>query len=480
MEAVLVFPHHLFEKHPAFGKDRIIFLIEDPRFFSDFKFHKKKLILHRASLKSFQKQLKKKGFKTHYVEGHLEQALKLLNITAIHLVDFDDSKLTKTISALVKKQKISMQIYPSPGFLTSCEEFSQLFEGKKHFSCQTFYIYQRKKLGLLLDETGKPLGGKWSFDVENRKKIPKNLKIPKFPKFSQSPELKEAVAYVAKKYPNNPGLDEDFNYPTNHAQAKKALDHFLEMRLHHFGEYEDAIVENEEILFHSCLSPILNVGLLTPKQVIDATISYSKRHDVPINSLEGFIRQLIGWREFVRCIYHAIGEKQRSSNFFKHKHKISQAFYDGSTTIVPIDAVIKKLLKTGYLHHIERLMVLGNFFLLCEISPDAIYRWFMELFIDSYDWVMVPNVYGMSQYADGGMMTTKPYFSGSNYILKMSDFKTGSWCKIWDALFWRFMIKNDTFFQKQPRLKFLSQLAKKKKKDRELSKLGDQFLERLF
>lgn len=250
--------------------------------------------------------------------------------------------------------------------------------------------------------------------------------------------------------------------------------------MHHFGDYEDAIVQDEEILFHSCLSPLLNIGLLTPRQVIDETIKFNKKHKVPLNSLEGFIRQLIGWREFIRGIYHTVGEKQRKRNFFKHNRKLSTPFYQGTTGVTPIDVAIKKVLKNGYVHHIERLMVLGNFFLLCGISPNEVYRWFMELFIDSYDWVMVPNVYGMSQYSDGGMMTTKPYFSGSNYILKMSDFKKAPWCEVWDALFWEFLIKHDRFFAKQPRLSFLHQHSKKKRRDPQLHKLAQSFLDRLF
>ena len=178
----------------------------------------------------------------------------------------------------------------------------------------------------------------------------------------------------------------------------------------------------------------------------------------------------------MRGIYHTIGHKERTCNFFNHTRKLPKSFYLGTTGILPIDCTIKKLKMHAYVHHIERLMLLGNFFLLCEISPNEIYRWFMEFFIDAYDWVMVPNVYGMSQYADGGMMTTKPYFSGSNYILKMSDYPKGQWCEIWDALFWRFMIKHIKFFEKQPRLSMLCLMAKKKKRDHALLKVAETFL----
>jgi deoxyribodipyrimidine photolyase-related protein len=200
---------------------------------------------------------------------------------------------------------------------------------------------------------------------------------------------------------------------------------------------------------------MLNVGLLTPLQIIDSVLEYAKQNDIPLNSLEGFIRQIIGWREFIRGIYVAKGTEERNRNFFQHKRKIPSSFYDGTTGIIPIDTTIRKLLKTGYAHHIERLMILGNFMLLCEFDPDEIYRWFMELFIDAYDWVMVPNVYGMSQFADGGLMSTKPYISSSNYLRKMSNYKKAQWQEIWDALYWRFIDKHREVFNKNIRMKFM-------------------------
>ena len=180
-----------------------------------------------------------------------------------------------------------------------------------------------------------------------------------------------------------------------------------------------------------------------------------KSADIPLNSTEGFIRQVTGWRDFIRIVYMLKGSEQRTCNYWKFKRKIPFCFYTGKTGIEPIDVVIQKVLETGYCHHIERLMVLGNFMLLCEFDPDEVYRWFMELFIDAYDWVMVPNVYGMSQFADGGLMSTKPYISGSNYLMKMSDYPKGDWQETWDALFWNFMNKHRSFFLKNPRLGML-------------------------
>lgn len=476
MEAVLIFPHQVFEFHPCLKINRPVLLIEDEMCFSRFRFHKQKIVFHRATLKNFEKLLIERGYKTCYIEENLEKHIQKMKILKLFITEFDDFELEEKILSIVKRNKIHLEIVPSPSFMAAAADFQEIFKSKKQFRCDTFYIHQRKNFEILLENDGKPMGGKWSFDTENRKHLPKHLVIPKTPLYTQTDVIKEAILYVEKKHPQNPGESRYFNYPTTHQCAKKALQDFLDNRLCLFGDYEDAIVAKESVLFHSCLSPLLNVGLLTPNQVIEETINYSKEHQIPLNNIEGFIRQVLGWREFVRGVYHAIGKKQREKNFFHHKRKLPQAFYEASTGILPIDETIKKLQKHAYLHHIERLMILGNFLLLCEIDPEDIYRWFMEMFIDAYDWVMVPNVYGMSQYADGGMMTTKPYFSGSNYLLKMSDYPKGSWCKVWDALFWRFMIKHHKFFESQPRLMMLCKMAREKNKDEELLAIAENFL----
>lgn len=196
--------------------------------------------------------------------------------------------------------------------------------------------------------------------------------------------------------------------------------------------------------------------MLNPElRLLESTLKYAESHNIPINSTEGFVRQIIGWREFVRGIYLAKGVYARNRNFWGFTRSIPASFYTGTTGIEPVDDTIKKVLKTGYCHHIERLMVLGNFMLLCEFNPEEVYLWFMELFIDAYDWVMVPNIYGMTQFADGGLFATKPYISGSNYICKMSNYKKGAWSELWDSLFWRFIHTNLDFFQANPRSSML-------------------------
>ncbi len=273
---------------------------------------------------------------------------------------------------------------------------------------------------------------------------------------AQTSFWEEACNYVTLNFPNNPGqLPEQALYPVNFKQAKIWWRQFLEIRFDEFGAYEDAMVTTSPYLHHSVISPLINCGLLDPKMVVAQILEYASIHKSPINSTEGLIRQIIGWREFIRGLYLTKGRKQRTGNFWGFKRQMPTSFYDGTTGIGPVDHVIKSVLKHGYCHHIERLMVLGNFMLLCEIDPDGVYQWFMELFVDAYDWVMVPNVYGMSQFADGGLMATKPYISGSNYLRKMSDFKGGPWEQIWDGLFWRFIHHHRSFFSSNPRSKMM-------------------------
>jgi deoxyribodipyrimidine photolyase-related protein len=264
------------------------------------------------------------------------------------------------------------------------------------------------------------------------------------------------VQYVKKNFENPYDLPlGEFRYPINRAEALDWLQKFLLQRLNEFGPFEDAIVRGETFLHHSVLTPMLNIGLLTPREVIDHTLQFAEQHDVPMNSLEGFIRQVLGWREYIRMVYEWKGRLERTRNYWGFKRKIPRDYWIGTTGIEPVDDTIRKVRETGYCHHIERLMIAGNYMLLNEFDPDEVYRWFMELFIDAYDWVMVPNVYGMSQFADGGLMATKPYISGSNYVLKMSNHAKGPWQETWDLLFWRFIDHHRSFFQGNPRLNMM-------------------------
>ena len=402
------------------------------------------------------------------------------NVTRIHYVYTDDYLLERRLNRFAGDGGIDLKRYESPLFLLDHQGMNDLLGDRESYFMASFYKKQRRRFGLLM-ENGEPVGGKWSFDDENRKKLPFNVKIPNTYIPQSNEYLREAVSYVEKHFPDNPGVAENFVYPITHHQAKAWLDDFLEHRIDDFGAYEDAISDKDPFLFHSVLTPSLNIGLLTPRQILAELMERHERKNIPLNSLEGFIRQIIGWREFMRAIYFYKGTLQRKSNIFGHHRKIPRSFWTGETGIKPVDDTIKKVLVHAYGHHIERLMILGNFMLLCEFDPDEVYRWFMALFIDAYDWVMVPNVYGMTQYADNGIITTKPYISGSNYIRKMSQYKTGEWSRIWDALYWRFIHVHQEDFSGNARmnmiLSLLNRMDPEKLKDH--LETAETFLNRL-
>ncbi len=464
MNIGILFPHQLFEQNALAGKCKTIYLVEEILFFKQYNFHKQKIAFHRASMKFYQGFLQSKKIKVVYIDSFNELAdirkliphLKSIGIHSFDYIDSTDYWLEQRIEKACTSQNVNANKNHTPLFINSTEEITTYFSGKKRMFQTDFYKHQRQSRGILLEANLKPIGGKWTFDDENRLKYPKDKTPPKVKYLAPNEFYSEAVQYTQKYYSQNYGkLNTDYIYPTTFDESKKWLTNFFQTRFSEFGAYEDAIVSNQSVLHHSVLTPMLNVGLLTPKYVIDEALQYAGNHEIPINSLEGFIRQIIGWREFIRAVYDLKGKNERIQNYWGFTRKIPSSFWNGTTGIEPIDCTIKKILETGYCHHIERLMVIGNFMLLCEFDPDEVYRWFMELFIDAYDWVMVPNVYGMSQFADGGLMATKPYISGSNYLMKMSDYKKGEWQNIWDGLFWRFMHTHRTFFLQNPRLGML-------------------------
>lgn len=474
MELALIFPHQLFWPHPAVKKDRPVGLIEDPLFFGPdrewpTRMHRQKLMLHRASMEAFAERLRDHGVEVHYrrcpaAGGTTETLLTALvgqSIGTLHWVDPVDDVLSQRVSAFAQARGLKLVTSESPHFLTPAAARSEWFSGNRRPFMARFYEQQRRRMNLLMNANATPLGGKWSFDTENRRRLPKTVTPPAIARFPPGQRLLEIRREIDADFPDAVGLSEGFNHATTHSQAERQLDDFLENRFRHFGEFEDAISQSHATLFHSVLTPSLNLGLLTPDQIIARTMATAESHHVPLNSIEGFVRQIIGWREFMRIVYERDGRRMRTRNFWGFTRRMPRAFYEATTGIPPVDQVIRRLLQSGYCHHIERLMVLGNFMLLCRIHPDDVYRWFMEMFIDSYDWVMVPNVYGMSQFADGGSFTTKPYLSGSNYLLKMSDYPRGPWCEIWDGLFWTFIADHHEYFEKQPRLSMMAHTCAK-------------------
>lgn len=439
-------------------------------------------------MKAYQHHLEQAGYRVLYVEHAqaglrpLLESLRTHGYRAVSYADPVDDYLLRRLTKAVAASGLTARQLESPNFLTTASQFDDYKRKEKRYFMASFYVWQRKRLALLLDTAGEPLGGQWSFDADNRERVPAGLPVPTPVWPAANVFVPAACEYVNRFFPDHYGTTDGFFYPVTHAEARAALDDFLEHRLPLFGAYEDAMVQREPVLFHSVLSPLINIGLLAPGEILDRTFEFHARKNYPLNSLEGFVRQIIGWREFIRAVYEREGVRQRTTNFFQLQRPIPKCFYDGTTGIPPVDDTIRKLLATGYCHHIERLMVLGNFMHLCGFDPNAVYQWFMELFIDAYDWVMVPNVYGMTQYADGGLMTTKPYVSGSNYLLKMSDYKKGPWCAVWDALYWRYILHHAEQFRKNHRMRMITSVADKMsaEKKRNYQATAEQFLQELY
>ena len=462
----LVFPHQLFADHPALARDpALVVLVEDSLFFGDAhhpaRFHRQKLAYHRATMASYAARLEKAGREVETVRyegpesalGPLAKRLAGDGHERLVVADVHDFLLRRRLKRAAAEAGLALATVETPAFLNDPLDNVDFRAGRKRWHMADFYRWQRQRLGIMVDAEGAPAGGRWSFDEDNRKKLPRREKasLPALPAVRRNDTVRDAIDSVAEQFPDNPGSLERWHYPIDHAGAARWLKRFVDERLARFGPYEDAIASGESWLYHGVLTPMLNAGLLTPRQILDAVLEAGDGDEVPINSLEGFVRQIIGWREFMRATYDDLGVTMRTTNHWNHRRPMPKAFYDASTGIEPVDDAIRRTLDTAYAHHIERLMVLGGFMFLCEIDPDDIYRWFMEMYVDAYDWVMVANVYAMSQHADGGSITTKPYFSGSSYVLKMSDHAKGDWCAVWDGLFWRWIADHADALAGNPR-----------------------------
>lgn len=483
--AVLIYPHQLYRSHPAIdrGAGAPIYLVEDPLFFRQYSFGSVPQGYHRLTMDVYRRELESQHHRVTLIPSRdlaaSEHVFQHLPASVRHVVmtEPDDDWLRRGIDQGAASSGISVEYREPPGFLLSRRRVDSISADDRSRSMAHFYRIMRNEMNVLLTPDGAPEGGRWSFDTENRKRIPRTMEPP-----APMARVHNSAAHQAA---NALGMEVP-PYPITAEDTDRWVDEFLHHRLNLFGPYEDALDQRDDRWYHALLTPMLNAGLTTPRRVLDSILNYADQRQargepIPLNSLEGFIRQLLGWREFMRMAYYRYGRRMRSENFWNHTRPMPRAFYDGTTGLPPVDAVISKVNRLGWAHHIERLMILGNAMLLCEIDPDAVYQWFMELFVDAYDWVMVPNVYGMSQYADGGLITTKPYISGSNYIKKMSRFSAGAWHDTWDGLYWRFIDRHRDVFAANARLALMPRQLDRLQEDRrrKIFLAADQFLDQL-
>lgn len=468
----------------------LVFMREDRELCTHFRYHKHKIIFFLAAMRSYAAELRAAGIRVHYealgesdepFETRLVKFLISEKYDTLDMFEIEDKFFERRIKDALNFSGIRLRTHASPMFLTSRDEFSKYNSSVRKPFMKTFYEGQRKRLGILIEKDGSPTGGQWSFDEENRKPLPKDHSCPPIPLSTPSKIEQEVMSLVEKEFPDHPGSSADFWLPTDRTGARKWARNFFDKRFQDFGPYEDAISSREDFVYHSVLTPFLNTGLLTPRECVLAALKTAEKQNIPHSSCEGFIRQVIGWREFIRGIYQNYSDTQESRNHFGHRRKLTRAWYEGSTGIPPLDGVIRKTMRYSYAHHIERLMVVGSLMLLLEVDPKEAHRWFMEMFLDSSDWVMGPNVYGMALFADGGIFATKPYICGSNYYLKMSDYKRGDWCDGVDGLYWGFIEKNKAMFAKNPRMSMMAKSVEKinPEKFRKISRAADLLRERL-
>jgi len=463
-----LFPHRFIR----YRKQTMFFLAEDYEACTYRRHHKHKLVLILAAMRAYAEGLGRVGLDVHYEEldpetapaaqptyiERLAAAVQAHGAEEITHYELQDKGLERRIREFAEAHGLRHTVLRSPMFLCSREEFREWLGDQQHPVMANFYKWQRQRLGILMKEDGAPNGNRWSFDDENRKTLPRGFPVPGLPAPSgrENPHLPAVKRLVDRLFADHQGATDEFCLPTTRKQALDWLKDFLEQRLTCFGDYEDALTTKSDAVFHSMLSPLMNIGLLTPDEVLDQALTYAEQQEITINNTEGFVRQIIGWREFMFGIYQERGDKLRAGNFWSHQRRLTRHWYDGTTGLTPLDDMIHKTSRLGYAHHIERLMIAGNLMLLSEVAPDEAYNWFMEMFVDATQWAMVPNVYGMALFADGGTISTKPYICASNYIRKMSDYAADDWGATLDGLFWRFVGKNKDFFATQPRLSMLT------------------------
>ena len=462
-------------------QDALVFMAEDVGLCTYVRHHQQKIVLFLAAMRAYRDELVDAGFDVRYHELDLDDERSYVDrlgevvdaegIEEIRHFEIEDKPMERRLHDFIEDRELTKTELASPMFLCSRERFAEYLDDAKRPFMAEFYKQERRRLGILVDDDGEPTGGRWSFDEDNRKKLPKSVDPPAIEPGSRSEHVEAVIPIVADAFADHPGDACEFWWPTTRQGARDWLQSFFEQRFGDFGPYEDAMTTRSATVFHSVLSPMMNLGLLTPEEVIDKALAFARKNEVPLQSLEGFVRQIMGWREFIRGVYRRYDDEQSSANHWSHERELTDAWYEGSTGIPPLDDTIRTAQRLGWTHHIPRLMVAANLMTLAEIRPQSAWRWFMEMYVDSSEWVMGPNVYGMGLFSDGGIFATKPYICGSNYLLKMSDYKKGEWCDAVDGLYWRFIDKHREFFASQPRLSLMPKA---------LDRLSDERRKRIF
>lgn len=437
----LVFGDQLDHQSPIFdevdpGHDRI-WMAEVSEEATHVWCHKLRLAFFFSAMRHFREYLISEGYSVQYHELSERSAedsgasfsavlrcdLARLEVDEIVAVEVGDHRVRDALEAFANEEKVALRWLEDSHFYLPLGDFKEWASGRKLFLLEHFYRMMRKRSGILMTSKGEPEGGEWNLDKDNRRAFGKAgpSSLPRFGQYAADQITKDVLNLVNERFASHPGVLDDFSLPVTREAALEELDRFIEERLHDFGEYEDAMWSGEKLIYHSRLSALLNVKLLNPGEVVNRVLKAYEEGCVPLNSVEGFVRQVLGWREFVRGIYYVFGAEYLSKNALGAQADLPAFFWDGKTEMACVKDAMENVLENGYAHHIQRLMVLGQFSLLWGVDPLKFHEWHMAMYLDAIDWASAPNTIGMSQFGDGGIVATKPYCASGNYIKKMSN-----------------------------------------------------------
>lgn len=403
-----------------------VLLIEAADYIQQRPYHYQKLVLVWSAMRHFAQELRDGGWSVHYaIAPNFQTALMdwiaAEKITELRVMEPNDRPFANFIQRL--DLPCALKIIPNNHFLWSREEFKTWATGRKRLVLEDFYRAGRKRFQILLDEQQQPLGGQWNFDKDNRKPPKKDFHPPKPLSFPLDEITQAVITRIRDLGLPGYGQLEPFRWAVTRTQALQVFDHFLSTGLDKFGTFQDAMVTGEETLWHALISPYVNLGLLQPWELVKKAEAVREQKVIALNNLEGFIRQILGWREYLHGLYHYVSDDYPQKNFFDHQQPLPDFYWDSrKTDLNCLKQVLHQVEKTGYAHHIQRLMILSNFALILGVNPQQLEAWFHAAFIDAYDWVMQTNVIGMGQFADGGILASKPYAASANYVNKMSDY----------------------------------------------------------
>ncbi|MBO9454431.1 cryptochrome/photolyase family protein [Paracoccus sp. R12_1] len=450
------------------GKDDVIVMAEVMDEASYVRHHPKKIAFLFAAMRKFAARLADDGFRVAYTRlDDPDNSQKIGGELLRRAAEFDADEVIATepgewrLIDILTYLPIKVHQRPDDRFFASHDDFDTWARDRKELRMEWFYRDMRRKTGLLMDGD-QPVGGKWNHDHDNRKPADVDMFRDPPPRFAPDAVTNEVLDLVAARFPDNFGDLRPFDYATDRDGALTALQHFISHSLDEFGPYQDAMLRDDPHLHHSVLSPYLNAGLLSPREVCEAAARAHADGKVRLNSAEGFIRQILGWREYMRGIYFREGPDYTRRNALNHRRKLPWMYWGGKTRMACMAATIGQTGRLAYAHHIQRLMVTGNFALLAGIDPAEVHEWYLSVYIDAYEWVEAPNTIGMSQFADGGIVGSKPYVSSGNYINKMSDYcgdcaysvtaKTGQNACPFNLLYWDFLVRHRDRFEANPRM----------------------------